>query len=94
MKLENLVAKYLATKAAATDAEREYKEAEAALKAAMGELETRDVYVHKVWFTIVYKEKKGAERIDGKALKADLPEIYARYMKRAAASRPISVKTK
>lgn len=93
-KIENLLCRYLAAKNAKTAAEEEFSIAESALKEALAETETIDVYARKTWFTLVYKERKGAMRIDGKSLQKDLPEVYEKYSKRNASSRPLIVKIK
>jgi len=63
----------------------EYDRGIQAIKDAMGEDEEATVGGHVV---VTWAWSKPAEYLDGKALKADLPDVAARYTKEKAAARP------
>jgi putative phage-type endonuclease len=72
------------------DAETQAEQVKAELMAYMGEAATLvspDGQVVATW-----KTSKGREYLDGKALKNDWPELYQKFLKEAAPSRPFRLK--
>lgn len=92
--LEKLLASYLDAKSKKASADAAFEEAENALKSALGETTVCEVYTRKLWFKISYAPRAGAWRVDGKALKSAMPDVYSKFAVQNKASRPLIVKIK
>lgn len=93
-KLEKLLASYIDAKSKKAVADAAFENAESALKNALGETTSCEVYTHKMWFRISYAPRAGAWRVDGKALKSALPDVYSKFAVQNKGSRPLIVKIK
>lgn len=92
--LEKLLASYLDAKNKKATADEAFEEAENALKSALGDRTSAEVYTRKVWFKISYAPRVGAWRVDGRALKSAMPDIYSKFAVQNKGSRPLIVKIK